>query len=71
MNPNLQAILEELRFWAENTAACKFIFAACMIGIIGYGWRTVWRGIKITGDVLHHLRSNDCENDCEDDWEVE
>lgn len=63
MDPNLQAILEELRFWAENTAACKFIFAACMIGVIGYGWRTVWRGVKVTGDVLHHLRSKD--------WEVE
>lgn len=63
MNPNLQAILEELRFWAENTSACKFIFAAFMIGVIGYGWRTIWRCVKVTGDVLRHLRSKD--------WEVE
>ena len=63
MDPNLQAILEELRFWAENTSACKFIFAACMISVIGYGWRTIWRCVKVSGDVIHHLRSKD--------WEVE
>lgn len=63
MDPNLQAILEELHFWAENTAVCKFIFAACMIGAIGYGWRTIWRSVKIAGDVLHHLRSKDWEVD--------
>lgn len=55
MDPNLQAILEELHFWAENTAVCKFIFAACMIGAIGYGWRTIWRSVKIASDILHHL----------------
>lgn len=59
MDPNLEAILAYLRDLANDTSACQFVFAACMIGVIGYGWRTLWRMIKVTGDVLHHLRSKD------------
>lgn len=59
MDPNLAAILEYLRDLMENTAACQFIFAGCMIAVIGYGWRTIWRCVKITGDVIHHLRAKD------------
>lgn len=55
VDPNLAAILEYLRDLANDTMACQFIFAVCMIGVIGYGWR----GVKITGDVIHHLRSKD------------
>lgn len=56
VDPNLAAILDYLRDLANDTMACQFIFAVCMIG---YGWRTIWRGVKITGDVIHHLRSKD------------
>lgn len=59
VDPNLAAILDYLRDLANDTMACQFIFAICMIGVIGYGWRTIWRGVKITGDVIHHLRSKD------------
>ena len=59
MDPNLAAILNELHFLVETTSACKYIAAAAMIAVIGYGWRTLWRGVKITGDVLDHLRSKD------------
>ena len=59
VDPNLAAILEYLRDLANDTMACQFIFAVCMTRVIGYGWRTIWRGIKITGDVIHHLRSKD------------
>ena len=59
VDPNLAAILDYLRDLANDTMACQFIFVVCMIGVIGYGWRTIWRGIKITGDVIHHLRSKD------------
>ena len=59
VDPNLAAILDYLRDLANDTMACQFISAVCMIGVIGYGWRTIWRGVKITGDVIHHLRSKD------------
>ena len=59
VDPNLAAILDYLRDLANDTMACQFIFAVCMIGVFGYGWRTIWRGVKITGDVIHHLRSKD------------
>ena len=59
VDPNLNAILTYLRDLANDTMACQFIFTACMIGVIGYGWRTIWRGVKIAGDVIHHLRSKD------------
>ena len=59
VDPNLAAILDYLRDLANDTMAYQFIFAVCMIGVIGYGWRTIWRGVKITGDVIHHLRSKD------------
>lgn len=59
MDPNLEAILAYLRDLANGTSACQFVFAVCMIGVIGYGWRTLWRMIKVTGDVLHHLWSKD------------
>lgn len=59
VDPNLAAILEYLRELATNTSACQFIFACCMIAVIGYGWRTIWRCVKITGDVIHHLRAKD------------
>ena len=41
VDPNLAAILDYLRDLANDTMACQFIFAACMIGVIGYGWRTI------------------------------
>ena len=59
MDPNLEAILNELHYLVEMTSACKYIAAAGMIAVIGCGWRTLWRGVKITGDVLEHLRSKD------------
>ena len=61
VDPNLAAILDYLRDLANDTMACQFIFAVCMIGVIG--WRTIWRGVKITGDVIHHLRSKDWDID--------
>lgn len=59
VDPNLAAILEYLRDLANDIMACQFIFAACMIGVIGYGWRTIWRGVKVAIDVIHHCRSKD------------
>ena len=59
MDPNLEAILAYLQELANNTSACRFVFAACVIGVVGYGWRTLWRMIKVAGDVLYHLQSKD------------
>ena len=35
VDPNLAAILDYLRDLANDTMACQFIFAICMIGVIG------------------------------------
>lgn len=59
MNPNLVEILSKLWYLVENTSVCQYVSAALMIAVIGYGWRTLWRGIKIAGDVLSHLRAKD------------
>ena len=59
VDPNLAAILDYLRDLANDTMACQFIFAICMIGVIGYGSRTIWRGVKIKKNVNQHLRSKD------------
>ena len=59
VDPNLAAILAYLEGFSNDTMFCRFIFAACLIGVIGYGWRTVWRCVKIAGDVIYHLRSKD------------
>lgn len=61
VDPNLAAILDYLRELADNTMACQFIFSACMIGVIGYGWRTLWRGIKVAGTVINDLKNKDWE----------
>ena len=63
VDPNLAAIIDYLRALANDTMACQFISAACMIVPIGYSWRTIWRSVKITGDVIHHLRSKDWDID--------
>lgn len=61
VDPNLAAILDYLRELADNTMACQFVFSACMIGVIGYGWRTLWRGIKVAGNVINDLKNKDWE----------
>lgn len=63
VNPNLEAILAFLTNFLENTSAYEFIYAAFLIAVIGYGWCAIWKGIKIAGDVIRHLKPKD--------WEIE
>lgn len=66
-------ILNCLKEIAKRTDVLELLRIAWIIGLVGYGWRTLCRSIKAVISVVRYAKNGNslCECDCYDDDDEE